>query len=122
MPRIKTAQDARRRRHLRVRTKITGTGARPRLCVFRSLEHIYAQVIDDQQGHTLAAASTLDPEVRPQISGKSKTAQAELVGSAVAQRAKAAGISQVVFDRGGFRYHGRIKAVAERARAGGLGV
>lgn len=120
MPRIKTAQDARRRRHLRVRTKITGTEVRPRLCVFRSLQHIYAQVVDDQRGHTLAAASTLDPEVRPQIRGKSKTAQAEMVGATVAQRAKAAGISQVVFDRGGFKYHGRIKAVAESARAGGL--
>lgn len=120
MPRVKTLRDARHRRHLRVRTKVSGTQQRPRLCVFRSLSHIYAQVIDDQRGHTLAAASTLDPDIRAQQNGKSKTGQAELVGAAVAQRARAAGVSRVVFDRGGFRYHGRVKAVAEAARAAGL--
>lgn len=120
MPRVKTARDARVRRHLRVRRVVTGTAARPRLSVFRSLNHVYAQVIDDQRGHTLAAASTLDPDIRTQREGKNKTAEAALVGAAVAQRAKAAGVSLVVFDRGGFRFHGRVKALADAARAAGL--
>ncbi len=120
MPRIKTAQEARKRRHYRVRNKVSGTVARPRLSVFRSSQHIYAQVIDDERGHTVAAASSLEPEVRKQLTGKTKTAQAELVGTTLAERAKAAGITAVVFDRGGFRYHGRVKAVADGARSGGL--
>lgn len=120
MPRVKTTRDARLRRHLRVRTKVSGTAARPRLCVFRSLNHIYVQVIDDQQRHTLVAASTLDPDIRGQQEGKNKAARAALVGTTVAQRAKAAGISQVVFDRGGNQFHGRIKALADAARAAGL--
>lgn len=120
MPRIKTAQQARQRRHFRVRNKVSGTVTRPRLSVFRSSQHIYAQVIDDERGHTVAAASTLEPEVRKLLTGKTKTAQAELVGTTLAERAKAAGITAVVFDRGGFRYHGRVKAVAEGARSGGL--
>lgn len=111
---------SRQRRHLRVRRKIEGTTGRPRLNVFRSLEHIYAQVIDDEAGHTLAAASTLDADLREQISGKNKVEQAKVVGQALAERAKASGIGQVVFDRGGYRYHGRVKALAEASREGGL--
>jgi large subunit ribosomal protein L18 len=103
-----------------VRAKLSGSAARPRLNVFRSLSHIYAQVIDDSVGHTLAAASTLDKEVAGEADGKTKKEQASLVGSAIAERAKAAGISQVIFDRGGYRYHGRVKALAEAAREGGL--
>ena len=111
---------ARHRRHARVRAKVVGTTISPRLCVFRSLNHIYAQVIDDSREHTLTFASTLDPEIRSQVDGKLKTARAELVGSLVAKRAKNEGISQVVFDRGGYKYHGRVKALAEAARQGGL--
>lgn len=111
---------ARIKRHLRVRAKITGTAARPRLCVFRSLNSIYAQVIDDERGHTLTSASTLDPEIKDSLAGKTKTAQAELIGSAVARRALDLGIEQVAFDRGGNRYHGRIKSLAEAARKEGL--
>jgi len=111
---------ARHRRHARVRAKVVGTTTRPRLCVFRSLNHIYAQVIDDSRGHTLTSASTLDPEIRGQADGKGKTAKAELVGSLVAKQALSEGISQVVFDRGGYKYHGRVKALAEAARQGGL--
>src|SRR3990172_4541855 len=95
---------ARIKRHVRVRAKIDGTAAKPRLCVFRSLSNIYAQVIDDERGHTLASASTLDPEIKDSLSGKNKTAHAELVGSLVARRARALGIEQVAFDRGGNRY------------------
>jgi len=111
---------ARLRRHHRVRLKISGTSARPRLCIFRSLNHIYAQVIDDVGGHTLVAASTLDPEIRSDTAGKTKTGRAELVGMVLAQRATGKGISLVAFDRGGCRYHGRVKALAEAARKGGL--
>ncbi|OGO30496.1 MAG: 50S ribosomal protein L18 [Chloroflexi bacterium RBG_16_56_11] len=113
-------REARLRRHQRVREKVTGIADRPRLCVYRSLNHIYAQVIDDLQGHTLVAASTLDAEVNDGKSEKSKTGRAELVGSLLARRAAEKGISQVAFDRGGFRYHGRVKALAEAARKGGL--
>jgi large subunit ribosomal protein L18 len=120
MGRIKTSQQARQRRHLRVRKKVFGTAARPRLAVFRSAQHIYAQVIDDVAGRTLAAASTVEPTIRQTQSDSNKTAQAQLVGSAVAQRAQAAGVGTVVFDRGGFLYHGRIKALADAARAAGL--
>ena len=111
---------ARKRRHARVRKHINGTAERPRLHVFRSLNHIYAQVIDDSQGHTLAAASTIDPALREQVQGLSKTEQAKIVGKAVAERAKSAGVSLVVFDRGGYPYHGRVKALAEGSREGGL--
>ena len=114
------AKQARLHRHVRVRSKIEGTDTRPRLSVFRSLSHIYAQVIDDGQGVTLVAASTLDPEVKKQMDGKSKSEQAKIVGSVVAQKAAGKGIKEVVFDRGGFRYHGRVKAVAEGAREAGL--
>lgn len=111
---------ARRRRHVRVRAKVKGTDLRPRLNVFRSLNHIYAQVIDDTQGCTLISASSLDPEIRSAADGKTKTARSELVGTLIAQRSLSKGIDQVVFDRGGFKYFGRVKAVAEAARQAGL--
>ena len=106
----------RHKRHNRVRARVHGTVERPRLNVFRSLNHIYAQVINDIEGRTLVAASTLDKEV----SEAPKIQQAQAVGKLVAERAKAAGISKVVFDRGGYLYHGRIKALADSAREGGL--
>lgn len=111
---------ARKRRHTRVRGKIAGTAGRPRLNVFRSLGHIYAQVIDDTAGHTLASASTIDRELRDKIEGKGKSEAAKLVGELIAQRAQQAGVQTVVFDRGGFRYHGRVKALADAAREAGL--
>jgi len=113
-------REARYRRHNRVRHKVSGTDSRPRLCVFRSLNHIYAQVIDDIQGHTLVTASTLDAEVAGGSTGKSKTGKAEMVGSLLAKKAKEKGIKQVAFDRNGCKYHGRIKALAQAAREGGL--
>lgn len=116
----KSRSSARDRRHVRVRTKVHGTLERPRLCVYRSLEEIYAQVIDDEQGHTLASASSIDNEIRPKSGGMKKTDQARLVGKIVAERAKARGIDKVVFDRGGYRYIGRVKALADAAREGGL--
>lgn len=115
-----TTREARRRRHYRVRQKVSGNGSQPRLSIFRSLNHIYAQVIDDTQGHTLATASTLDAEIKKEAKGKSKTGRAELVGLLLAQRAAEKGISLVAFDRGGFKYHGRVKALADAARKGGL--
>ena len=115
-----TPRLARQRRHERVRNKVNGTDARSRLCVFRSLNHIYGQVIDDVKGHTLVAASSLDPEIKSKANGKVKTGTAELVGTLIAQRALSKGISQVVFDRGGYKYHGRVKALAEAARQAGL--
>jgi large subunit ribosomal protein L18 len=111
---------ARYRIHARVRAKVEGTVSVPRLCVFRSLNHIYAQVIDDSQGHTLASSSTLDPEIRNDTNGKAKKDKSKLVGSLVAKRALSKGIKQVVFDRGGYKYHGRVKALAEAAREEGL--
>ena len=111
---------ARERRHARIRRHIRGTAERPRLNVFRSLQHIYAQVIDDDLGDTLVAASTVDPELRGQIDGLNKSQQAARVGKLVAQRAIERGLKQVVFDRGGYPYHGRIKALADGAREGGL--
>jgi large subunit ribosomal protein L18 len=111
---------ARVRRHARVRKSVTGTQERPRLNVFRSVTGIYAQVIDDQSGNTLAAASTVDGELRKKMEGLNKTEQAKLVGQTVAERAKNKGITTVVFDRGGFRYMGRIKALADGARESGL--
>jgi len=115
-----TPYEARYKRHARVRVKVVGTSSRPRLCVFRSLNHIYAQLTDDSQGHTLTGASTLDPEIKGELNGKAKTAQAEIVGTVVAKRALSLGINQVVFDRGGYQYHGRVKALAESARQAGL--
>tara|TARA_B100000315_G_C14096378_1_gene371665 strand:+ start:52 stop:420 length:369 start_codon:yes stop_codon:yes gene_type:complete len=111
---------ARYRRHRRIRAKVEGTTSRPRLCIFRSLNHIYAQVIDDSQGYTLTFASTVDPEIKGEVEGKVKVGRAELVGSLVAKRALDKGIKQVVFDCGGYKYHGRVKALAEAARQGGL--
>ena len=111
---------ARKRRHERVRKKVAGTTERPRLNVYRSLENIYAQVIDDVTGNTLVSASTVDKELRSQLAPLSKTDQAKAVGKAVAERALAKGINQVVFDRGGFPYHGRVKALADGSREGGL--
>jgi large subunit ribosomal protein L18 len=111
---------ARRRRHRRVRKRVVGTSERPRLNVFRSLKHIYAQVIDDVRGHTLAAASTLDPELRDKVKGLTKTEQAKLVGELLAKRALEHGVKKVAFDRGGYKYHGRVKSLAEAAQEGGL--
>ncbi len=111
---------ARHRRHARVRAKVQGTTSRPRLCVFRSLNHIYAQVIDDSLGCTLVAASTLDPEIRTEADGKTKRGKSELVGSLVARRALSKGVKQIAFDRGGYKYHGRVKALGEAVRQGGL--
>ena len=117
----KSTRAARERRHKRLRVNVNGTPERPRLAVYRSLEHIYAQVIDDTVGHTLASASTLDAEVKQRLGGaQPKVAEAKLVGQVVAERAKKVGINTVVFDRGGNKYHGRIKALADGAREGGL--
>ena len=113
-----TPRAARERRHLRLRKKVGGTAERPRLAVFRSLTHIYAQVIDDTAGRTLAAASDVETDLK---AGKgTKTEVAKRVGTLVAERARNAGVSQVVFDRGGFQYHGRVKALADAAREAGL--
>jgi large subunit ribosomal protein L18 len=120
MDKAKAKRLARQRRHERVRRHVRGTPERPRLCVFRSLRHIQAQVIDDTKGHTLVSASTLDGEVRAQIDGKDKSAQAGIVGEVIAKRALDAGIKQIVFDRGGFKYHGRVKSLADAARKAGL--
>ena len=116
----KQAELARKRRHRRVRKKAVGTTERPRLNIFRSVKHIYAQVIDDDRGHTLVAASTLDPELRETLSGLTKTEQAGLVGKLLGERALARGVKQVVFDRGGYKYHGRVKSLAEGSRTAGL--
>ena len=113
-------QEARRGRHERVRKKVRGIPDRPRLCVFRSLNHIYAQIIDDSTGKTLATASTLDAEIKTDMQGKTKLEKAELVGNLVATRAQSHGVEQVVFDRGGYKYHGRVKALADAARGSGL--
>lgn len=118
MVEIKTAREARLRRHRRVRGKVHGTPERPRLNVFRSLTNIYAQVIDDASGQTLAAASSLEATVKSD--GKAKLAEAALVGDLVAKRALERGVTKVVFDRGGYLYHGRVKALAEAARGAGL--
>lgn len=110
-------QDARQRRHLRVRKRVRGTADRPRLQVYRSNRYIYAQVIDDNNGVTLAAASSVEPDLR---SGKLDVATAAKVGSLIGARAKEAGVGAVVFDRGGYKYHGRVKALADAAREAGL--
>ena len=114
---------ARIRRHRRVRKSIFGTTERPRLAVYRSLQHIYVQIIDDEalpSGRTLVAASSVEPGLADDLKGKSKTEVAKVVGALIGERAKAAGIENVVFDRGGFPYHGRVKALAESAREAGL--
>jgi large subunit ribosomal protein L18 len=116
----KSRSEARIHRHERVRKNISGTADRPRIAVFRSLAEIYAQVIDDVAGVTLASASTVDKDLRGQLAGMKKSDQAAKVGEALADRAKAKGITKVVFDRGGFRYVGRVKALADGARKNGL--
>jgi len=118
---IRESRNERRKiRHRRIRQRVVGTPDRPRLSVFRSLKHIYAQVIDDTRGHTLAAASTREPEVASRVSGLKRVEQSRVVGLVLAQRAREKGIVRVVFDRGGYAYHGRVKALAEGAREGGL--
>ena len=117
----KLSRNAHRQRiHLRVRTRVTGTPERPRLCVYRSNEHIYAQVVDDRSGRTLAAASSLDKESRKDLKSGSNVEAAKVIGKSIAERARAAGIELVVFDRGGYMYHGRVEALAAAAREAGL--
>lgn len=116
----KTSRAARLVRHARVREKLSGTAQRPRLSVFRSSKHIYAQIIDDDMGNTFVAASTLDADVKICIDGKKKSEQAEAVGESIAKKAAEKGIKEVVFDRGGFKYQGRVEALAQAARKGGL--
>jgi large subunit ribosomal protein L18 len=117
-PHTQKSTAARVRRHLRVRKKVTGSSSRPRLVVNRSARHMFAQIVDDSAGRTLAAASTLDPAIR--TAEGDKTAKAKLVGELLAERAKSAGITAVVFDRGGYKYHGRVAAIADSAREAGL--
>jgi large subunit ribosomal protein L18 len=114
------AKIARQRRHARVRTKVIGSEIAPRLCVFRSLNHIYAQLIDDQKGSTLASASSCDPEVVGKAKDKKKMETANIVGATLGERAQSQGLKKVVFDRGGYKYHGRVKALADAARKAGL--
>ena len=111
---------ARLRRRAHIRKRVSGTPERPRLSVFRSLDHIYAQVVDDTVGCTLVSASTIDREIRDDVAGLAKVDQARVVGKTVAERALAKGVKMVVFDRGGYKYHGRVKALAESAREAGL--
>ncbi len=116
----RTPREKRIIRHRRIRRVIFGTPDRPRLCVYKSLKHMYAQIIDDTKGHTLVSASTLDPALRDQLTSTGNKAAATAVGRLIAQRALEKGITQVVFDRGGFRYHGRVAALADAAREAGL--
>ena len=121
VPVRRLSREAKRQRvHDRVRMTVSGTAERPRLCIYRSLDHIYAQVIDDRAGKTLASASSADKDTKRNLKGGGNVAAAKVVGKAVADRAKAAGISKVVFDRGGYKYHGRVKALADAAREAGL--
>lgn len=120
MLRLESKEIKRRRVHARIRRRLRGRAQGPRLNVYRSLNHIYAQVVDDAAGHTLVAVSSRDKDVRKSLKGGGNVAAAKVVGQALAERAKSAGISSVVFDRGGYAYHGRVKALAEAARAGGL--
>ena len=116
----KSPRELRIRRHKRLRKNVVGSAERPRLCVFRSNLHIYAQIIDDQLGHTLVAASTTEQNLGELVAGQHKVAQAAIVGRLVAERALQAGVTKVVFDRGGYQYHGRVEAVAKAAREAGL--
>ena len=118
MTQVASRSAAREKRHERIRLHLEGTSDRPRLAVFRSNRHIYAQVIDDSNGRTLAAASTGEPDLR--AGTQTKTEEARVVGRLVAERAKVAGVERVVFDRAGFRYHGRVKSLADAAREAGL--
>jgi len=113
-------RSARLRRHRRVRKRLSGVPERPRLCVFKSIKHIYAQIIDDENGVTLLAASTLSSDVRDKVSGSGNTEAAKAVGEAIGRKAIEKNITKVVFDRGGYLYHGRVKALAEAAREAGL--
>ena len=116
----KDARAARTKRHKRARGHLRVSSDRPRLCVFRSLKHIYAQIIDDSKGCTLASVSTLDPAIRQETDGKSKVEVAALVGVSIAKKAVGEGVTKVVFDKSGYKYHGRVKALAEAAREAGL--
>jgi large subunit ribosomal protein L18 len=121
VPVRKLSKDEQRRRiHSRVRTRVTGTPERPRLCVYRSLGHIYAQIIDDRSGRTIVSASSVDKESKKNLKGGGNIASAKAVGKFIAERAKGVGVSKVVFDRGGYKYHGRVKALADAAREAGL--
>jgi len=121
VPVRKLSKDEQRRRvHARVRTRVNGTAERPRLSVYRSVGHIYTQVIDDRSRRTLASASSVDKEIKKALKGGGNIASAKAVGKVIAERAKAAGVSKVVFDRGGYKYHGRVKALADAAREAGL--
>jgi large subunit ribosomal protein L18 len=120
MAKKKTRAAARIRRHNRVRRRIFGTAEKPRLNVYRSLNEIYVQVIDDNKGHTLASASTIDKDLRKKTKGMTKKEQAKLVGEAIAERAMKVGVKDVVFDRGGYKYIGRVAALADGAREKGL--
>ncbi|MFP3880501.1 MAG: 50S ribosomal protein L18 [Dehalococcoidia bacterium] len=116
----RNSETIRKIRHRRVRRKVKSTPSRPRLCVFRSLNHIYAQLVDDSAANTLISVSTLDPQLRDKVNGMRKSQKAEAVGTLLAQQALNKGIKEAVFDRGGYRYHGRVKALAEGARKAGL--
>jgi len=116
----RSRNDMRKRRHRRVRKKVSGTPEAPRLNVYRSITQIYAQMIDDEAGTTLVSASTLDAALKAQTEGKTKTEKAVIIGKVIAERAQEKGVKKVVFDRGGYRYHGRVKALAEAAREAGL--
>jgi large subunit ribosomal protein L18 len=116
----RTLRELRIKRHNRLRKRVEGSSDRPRMSVFRSNMHMYVQVIDDTQGHTLVAASTNEKDLRQQFENQGKLAQAQAIGKLVAERAMQQGITKVVFDRGGFRYHGRVRAIAEAAREAGL--
>jgi len=117
---VTSKTQSRRARHVRLRKKVVGSAARPRLCVRRSLHHIYAIVVDDAKGHTLASASTVDRSLAEPLASKTNVDAAKAVGAAIAAKAKAAGVSDVVFDRGGYKYHGRVRALADAAREAGL--
>jgi large subunit ribosomal protein L18 len=120
MKKTATPRAARVRRHIRLRRRVQGTAEKPRLAVYRSLSHIYAQVIDDVSRITITSASDVEADLKSKSDGKKKSDVATMIGSLVAERAKAKGVSEVVFDRGGYPFHGRIKALAEAAREGGL--
>ena len=120
MAKHSSKSDTRQRIHIRIRKKVSGTQGRPRLCIYRSLNHIYAQIVDDEKAMTLVSASTLDKEIREKTKAGGNIAGAKVVGQEIARRAKAKGIETVVYDRGGYRYHGRVKVLAEAAREAGL--
>jgi large subunit ribosomal protein L18 len=118
---VLTRRESRIRRHYRVRNKVSGSAEKPRICVFRSNKHIYAQLVDDDTGHTIAAAGSLEPNLKGSINGNGGTVEAaKAVGKALAERAAEKGITEAVFDRGGYLYHGRVAALADAAREGGL--